>query len=163
MRGSRRGNRRGSRRGKETGEETGKGVGEKTGEETGEGVGEETREETGEGVGEETGEGVGEETGEGVGEETGEGVGEETGEGASLQGYSFMVFAVVCILAAAYLYAVLPETKNKTFVDISRSFAKINGVEADSPVATPELEASLATVPGHEATNGKAWEMESSF
>ncbi|KAM4629830.1 solute carrier family 2, facilitated glucose transporter member 9-like [Polymixia lowei] len=40
----------------------------------------------------------------------------------ALQTYVFLVFVVVCTLGAVYLYFVLPETKNKTFVDISQSF-----------------------------------------
>ena len=84
---------------------------------------------------------------------------------AGLQTYAFLVFAVVCVLGAGYLYAVLPETKNKTFVDISRSFAKMNKVEC--PADTQELELvvglSLPATLSHESTNGKASEMESSF
>uniref|UniRef100_A0A3B4F0X0 Solute carrier family 2, facilitated glucose transporter member 5 n=1 Tax=Pundamilia nyererei TaxID=303518 RepID=A0A3B4F0X0_9CICH len=44
----------------------------------------------------------------------------------TLQSFSFLVFVAVCILGSIYLYVVLPETKNKTFMDISQSFAKIN-------------------------------------
>ncbi|XP_021017037.1 solute carrier family 2, facilitated glucose transporter member 7 isoform X2 [Mus caroli] len=43
--------------------------------------------------------------------------------------YSFLVFAGVCILTAAYIYVVIPETKGRTFVEINCAFAKRNGVE----------------------------------
>ncbi|XP_053314251.1 solute carrier family 2, facilitated glucose transporter member 9 isoform X2 [Spea bombifrons] len=43
-----------------------------------------------------------------------------------LGNYCFLVFAVICMSGAFYLYFVLPETKNKTFVEIDQSFAKIN-------------------------------------
>ncbi|CAL8338111.1 unnamed protein product [Lota lota] len=88
---------------------------------------------------------------------------------ATLQTYAFLVFAVVCVLGATYLYAVLPETKNKTFLEISQSFAKINKVQVQSPGDMHELEGeveeelSLAIQPGQESTNAKVMEMESSF
>ncbi|XP_018409753.1 PREDICTED: solute carrier family 2, facilitated glucose transporter member 9 [Nanorana parkeri] len=44
----------------------------------------------------------------------------------SLKNYCFLVFAVICLLGALYLYFVLPETKNKTFHEIDQAFAKIN-------------------------------------
>lgn len=46
----------------------------------------------------------------------------------SLQNYAFLVFVFVCVLAAIYIVVVLPETKNKTFMEISQSFAKINNI-----------------------------------
>ncbi|XP_071374983.1 lens intrinsic membrane protein 2.2 isoform X1 [Centroberyx affinis] len=46
----------------------------------------------------------------------------------ALQTYVFLVFVVVCSTGAVYLFIVLPETKNKTFVDISQSFAKRNKI-----------------------------------
>ncbi|XP_072550177.1 solute carrier family 2, facilitated glucose transporter member 9-like [Salminus brasiliensis] len=70
----------------------------------------------------------------------------------ALQTYAFMVFVVVCVLGAVYLLLVLPETKNKTFVEISQSFAKINKV---SQMADKEMEDVLAVKPGQgELANG---------
>ncbi|KAF4092335.1 hypothetical protein AMELA_G00020070 [Ameiurus melas] len=46
----------------------------------------------------------------------------------SLQNYAFLVFIFVCFFAAIYIIIVLPETKNKTFTEISESFAKINSI-----------------------------------
>ncbi|XP_030047046.1 solute carrier family 2, facilitated glucose transporter member 9 [Microcaecilia unicolor] len=54
----------------------------------------------------------------------------------ALQTYCFLVFAVICLAGASYLYFVLPETKNKTFVEINQSFAKRNKM----PSAVPEPE-----------------------
>ncbi|XP_037347152.1 solute carrier family 2, facilitated glucose transporter member 9 isoform X2 [Pungitius pungitius] len=56
-----------------------------------------------------------------------------------LQSFTFLVFVVVCVLGSIYLYVVLPETKNKTFMDISQSFAKINKIPAPSPGCEMEL------------------------
>nr|XP_051685813.1 solute carrier family 2, facilitated glucose transporter member 9 isoform X2 [Oryctolagus cuniculus] len=44
----------------------------------------------------------------------------------SLDTYCFLVFATVCVTGAVYLYLVLPETKNRTYGEISQAFAKRN-------------------------------------
>lgn len=78
-----------------------------------------------------------------------------------LQSFAFLVFVVVCTLGSIYLYFVLPETKNKTFMDISRSFAKINKIPIPSPAQ--EMELVLSMKPD---VNGKAQNVinvESSF
>ncbi|XP_055471270.1 solute carrier family 2, facilitated glucose transporter member 7 isoform X1 [Psammomys obesus] len=43
--------------------------------------------------------------------------------------YSFLIFAALCLLTAAYIYVVIPETKGRTFVEINCAFAKRNGIE----------------------------------
>ncbi|XP_031410337.1 solute carrier family 2, facilitated glucose transporter member 5-like isoform X2 [Meleagris gallopavo] len=45
--------------------------------------------------------------------------------------FSYLVFCGVCLLVALYVYLIVPETKNKTFVEISRVFA------ARQPLAPP--------------------------
>ncbi|KAF7657797.1 hypothetical protein LDENG_00022150 [Lucifuga dentata] len=82
----------------------------------------------------------------------------------ALESYAFLVFVVVCTTGSIYLYVVLPETKNKTFMDISKSFAKINKI----PILTPihEMELVLPTDKDKEVKNAKVCdvtEMESSF
>ncbi|KAM3876248.1 solute carrier family 2, facilitated glucose transporter member 9-like [Diretmus argenteus] len=62
----------------------------------------------------------------------------------ALQTYVFLVFVVTCSVGAVYLFIVLPETKNKTFLDISQSFAKRNNIyfqpnELELPI-TPETD-----------------------
>ncbi|KAM6220854.1 solute carrier family 2, facilitated glucose transporter member 9 [Rhynchocyon petersi] len=44
----------------------------------------------------------------------------------SLDTYCFLVFAAICIAGAVYFYFVLPETKNRTYTEISQAFAKRN-------------------------------------
>uniref|UniRef100_A0A3Q1ASG2 Solute carrier family 2, facilitated glucose transporter member 5 n=1 Tax=Amphiprion ocellaris TaxID=80972 RepID=A0A3Q1ASG2_AMPOC len=68
-----------------------------------------------------------------------------------LQAFAFLVFVGVCTLGSIYLYVVLPETKNKTFMDISQSFAKIN--KMPNPSLGQEMELVLSIKPD---TNGKA-------
>ncbi|KAK2506306.1 hypothetical protein MC885_012925, partial [Smutsia gigantea] len=44
----------------------------------------------------------------------------------SLDTYCFLVFAAICLAGAIYFYFVLPETKNRTYAEISMAFAKRN-------------------------------------
>ncbi|XP_063065063.1 solute carrier family 2, facilitated glucose transporter member 5-like [Engraulis encrasicolus] len=43
--------------------------------------------------------------------------------------FSFVIFGVICLLTLIYIQIFVPETKNKTFQEISHLFAKRNGVE----------------------------------
>uniref|UniRef100_A0A8C0XLU2 Solute carrier family 2, facilitated glucose transporter member 5 n=1 Tax=Castor canadensis TaxID=51338 RepID=A0A8C0XLU2_CASCN len=47
--------------------------------------------------------------------------------------YSFIIFAVICLLTTAYIFLVVPETKAKTFIEINRIFAKKNKVSEVHP------------------------------
>ncbi|XP_043851013.1 solute carrier family 2, facilitated glucose transporter member 5-like [Dromiciops gliroides] len=47
--------------------------------------------------------------------------------------FSFIIFAVVCILTALYTYFIIPETKGKTFIEINQIFAKINNMSEVQP------------------------------
>lgn len=38
--------------------------------------------------------------------------------------YCYLVFATICLAVAVYVYVVIPETKNKTFMEISRMFSR---------------------------------------
>lgn len=49
-----------------------------------------------------------------------------------LGAYSFLLFMAVCVTITVYLYFVMPETRNKTFGEISAMFAKRNGVTVNS-------------------------------
>uniref|UniRef100_A0A8C9YI23 Solute carrier family 2, facilitated glucose transporter member 5 n=1 Tax=Sander lucioperca TaxID=283035 RepID=A0A8C9YI23_SANLU len=79
----------------------------------------------------------------------------------TLQSFAFLVFVVVCVLGAIYLFVVLPETKNKTFMDISKSFAKINKIPAPSP--SNEMELVLSSKPDMNGRVQDIAKMESSF
>ena len=42
--------------------------------------------------------------------------------------YCYLLFATVCVFVAVYVYIMIPETKNKTFMEISRMFSKTEAV-----------------------------------
>ncbi|EHB16655.1 Solute carrier family 2, facilitated glucose transporter member 5 [Heterocephalus glaber] len=42
--------------------------------------------------------------------------------------YSFIIFAVICLLTTIYISLIIPETKKKTFIEINQTFAKMNKV-----------------------------------
>ncbi|XP_041835416.1 solute carrier family 2, facilitated glucose transporter member 9 isoform X1 [Melanotaenia boesemani] len=79
----------------------------------------------------------------------------------TLQSFAFLVFVAVCILGSIYLCVVLPETKNKTFMDISQSFAKINKMPVSSP--GQEMELVLSISPDMNGKSQDVTKMESSF
>lgn len=47
-----------------------------------------------------------------------------------LDAYSFVLFSIVCLLTLVYIWYVVPETKNKTFLEICQMFASRNKVES---------------------------------
>ncbi|XP_066874187.1 solute carrier family 2, facilitated glucose transporter member 5 isoform X4 [Kogia breviceps] len=50
-----------------------------------------------------------------------------------LGAYSFIVFAVICLLTTIYTFLVVPETKSKTFIEINQIFTKMNKVSELHP------------------------------
>uniref|UniRef100_A0A7M4E432 Solute carrier family 2, facilitated glucose transporter member 5 n=1 Tax=Crocodylus porosus TaxID=8502 RepID=A0A7M4E432_CROPO len=62
----------------------------------------------------------------------------------ALGAYSFLVFCVICLATIIYIFFIVPETKNKTFMEINQIMAKRNGVEVamgkeESPSAPNSL------------------------
>ncbi|XP_034810657.1 solute carrier family 2, facilitated glucose transporter member 5 isoform X1 [Pan paniscus] len=47
--------------------------------------------------------------------------------------YSFIVFAVICLLTTIYIFLIVPETKAKTFIEINQIFTKMNKVSEVYP------------------------------
>ncbi|NXB73284.1 GTR5 protein, partial [Donacobius atricapilla] len=58
---------------------------------------------------------------------------------AGLGPYSFLLFCAICVATVLYIFFVVPETKNKTFMEINRIMAKRNKVEVQE---SQELKAS---------------------
>ncbi|NWI05462.1 GTR5 protein, partial [Tichodroma muraria] len=48
---------------------------------------------------------------------------------AGLGPYSFLIFCAICVATMLYIFFIVPETKNKTFMEINRIMAKRNKVE----------------------------------
>ncbi|XP_075898627.1 solute carrier family 2, facilitated glucose transporter member 5 isoform X1 [Nelusetta ayraudi] len=46
-----------------------------------------------------------------------------------LGSYSFIIFSFICLVTLVYIWFVVPETKNKTFLEICQMFSKRNKVE----------------------------------
>ncbi|KAF7657890.1 hypothetical protein LDENG_00020920 [Lucifuga dentata] len=46
-----------------------------------------------------------------------------------LGSFSFIIFSVICLVTLIYIWLVVPETKDKTFLEICQMFAKRNKVE----------------------------------
>lgn len=42
--------------------------------------------------------------------------------------YCYLVFAIICLFVAIYVYFIIPETKNKTFMEISMMFPRKEAV-----------------------------------
>uniref|UniRef100_A0A670YIL3 Solute carrier family 2, facilitated glucose transporter member 5 n=1 Tax=Pseudonaja textilis TaxID=8673 RepID=A0A670YIL3_PSETE len=51
--------------------------------------------------------------------------------------YCFLIFGAVCLATAVYIFLIVPETKNKTFMEINQIMAKRNGTE--DPAEKDEL------------------------
>ncbi|KAK9975246.1 hypothetical protein ABG768_023299 [Culter alburnus] len=56
-----------------------------------------------------------------------------------LQQYCFLVFLVICCLVATYIFFVVPETKNKTFLEIQSEFRSRKKINAASGPDGPLL------------------------
>ena len=56
--------------------------------------------------------------------------------------YSFIIFSGVCLATFIYIWMVVQETKNKTFLEISQMFAKKNKVEIKQAYGDEPLKGS---------------------
>ncbi|XP_077582395.1 solute carrier family 2, facilitated glucose transporter member 9 [Stigmatopora nigra] len=78
----------------------------------------------------------------------------------SLDSFAFMVFVGFCVVASIYLFFILPETKGKTFMEISQTFAKMNKVPI--PSVSHEMKHVLCS-DGENTKEEHAFKMESTF
>ncbi|XP_054857586.1 solute carrier family 2, facilitated glucose transporter member 5-like [Eublepharis macularius] len=46
--------------------------------------------------------------------------------------YCFLVFCGICLATVIYIFIIVPETKNKTFMEINQSMAKRNGIDVQA-------------------------------
>ncbi|KAM9770349.1 solute carrier family 2 member 15b [Menidia menidia] len=61
--------------------------------------------------------------------------------------YCYLIFCAICLGVAAYAIFIIPETKNKTFLEISQLFAARNNVFAEEP--TPNTHLKMAMMNGY--------------
>ncbi|XP_072306224.1 solute carrier family 2, facilitated glucose transporter member 5-like [Eucyclogobius newberryi] len=69
---------------------------------------------------------------------------------SGLGSFSFIIFSCICLLTLVYIWIVLPETKNQTFLEISQMFAKRNRVEIKLGDGKQPLTQNKADGPGSE-------------
>ncbi|XP_004397678.1 PREDICTED: solute carrier family 2, facilitated glucose transporter member 5 [Odobenus rosmarus divergens] len=67
--------------------------------------------------------------------------------------YSFIIFAVICLLTTIYIFLVVPETKAKTFMEINQIFTKMNKVPEVHP-EKGELKDFPVSASGHNSSRG---------
>ncbi|KAG8142347.1 hypothetical protein E2320_006277 [Naja naja] len=68
--------------------------------------------------------------------------------------YCFLIFGAVCLATAVYVFLIVPETKNKTFMEINQIMAKRNGTE--DPAEKDELKDFTAvSVPYSKKMDGR--------
>ncbi|XP_078713690.1 solute carrier family 2, facilitated glucose transporter member 11-like isoform X1 [Lampetra fluviatilis] len=73
-----------------------------------------------------------------------------------LGSFCFLVFLVDCVCCALYIYFILPETRNKSFLEISQEFEKRNG-SRDGCGATAPLTATTTADRGPESQALPSW------
>ncbi|NXL90276.1 GTR5 protein, partial [Alectura lathami] len=64
---------------------------------------------------------------------------------AGLGAYCFLIFCAVCLMSVIYIFFIVPETKNKTFMEINRIMARRNKADIQRDV---EEVMDFHTVPG---------------
>ncbi|XP_016361025.1 solute carrier family 2, facilitated glucose transporter member 5-like [Sinocyclocheilus anshuiensis] len=57
-----------------------------------------------------------------------------------LGAYSFIIFACICLATLKYIWVIIPETKNNTFLDTSKLFAQRNKVDIVVEAGDSEVE-----------------------
>lgn len=57
--------------------------------------------------------------------------------------YCYLIFCAVCLTVALYTTLVIPETKNKTFMEISQMFASKNNILEDELTSNGQLKMSM--------------------
>uniref|UniRef100_A0AAR2IXB9 Major facilitator superfamily (MFS) profile domain-containing protein n=1 Tax=Pygocentrus nattereri TaxID=42514 RepID=A0AAR2IXB9_PYGNA len=69
--------------------------------------------------------------------------------------FCYLIFFGVCVGVAAYVYFIIPETMNKTFVEISQMFASRNNCELETEPLALADQLSLKKMNGYGAVEAK--------
>ncbi|XP_037394769.1 solute carrier family 2 member 15a isoform X2 [Pygocentrus nattereri] len=75
--------------------------------------------------------------------------------------YCYLVFSSVCLAVAIYVFFVIPETKNKTFVEISQMFATKEAVVESQALSQPD-QLKLKKMNGYGTLENGSLEFDSS-
>ncbi|KAJ8402734.1 hypothetical protein AAFF_G00364060 [Aldrovandia affinis] len=75
--------------------------------------------------------------------------------------YCYLVFCAVCLAVAVYVYFIIPETKNKTFVEISQMFASKDAVMESQSLSNPD-QLKLRKMNGYGTLENGSLEFDSS-
>nr|XP_009296669.1 solute carrier family 2, facilitated glucose transporter member 9 [Danio rerio] len=65
--------------------------------------------------------------------------------------FCYLVFCGVCVGVAAYVFFIIPETKNKTFLEISELFALRNACEIENQSLVTSAQLALKKMNGYGA------------
>lgn len=57
--------------------------------------------------------------------------------------YCYLIFCTICLTVALYTIFVIPETRNKTFVEISQMFASMNKISKEELSSNGQLKLSV--------------------
>ncbi|XP_036402830.1 solute carrier family 2 member 15a [Megalops cyprinoides] len=75
--------------------------------------------------------------------------------------YCYLVFCGICMAVAAYVFFIIPETKNKTFVEISQMFASKQGIMESQLLTSPD-QLKLRKMNGYGTLENGSLEFDSS-
>lgn len=75
--------------------------------------------------------------------------------------YCYLVFSCVCLVVAVYVFFVIPETKNKTFMEISQMFATKEAVVESQALSQPD-QLKLKKMNGYGTLENGSLEFDSS-
>lgn len=53
--------------------------------------------------------------------------------------YCYLIFCLICLTVAIYTIFIIPETKNKTFMEISQMFAAKNNIQKEELTSNGHL------------------------
>ncbi|TSK22724.1 Solute carrier family 2, facilitated glucose transporter member 9 [Bagarius yarrelli] len=76
--------------------------------------------------------------------------------------YCYLVFSGVCLVVAIYVFFIIPETKNKTFMEISQMFATKEAVVESQVLGQPD-QLKLKKMNGYGTLENGSLEFDSSF
>lgn len=70
--------------------------------------------------------------------------------------YCYLIFCSICLSVAIYTIFIIPETKNKTFMEISQMFAAKNNILKEELTSNGHLKMSLVNGYGTLGYNGES-------